>query len=81
MLWDILMGVSSVILAVSLLPQIICNIIYKKCDIILQTSIMTAIPLTVTCISMLALRLPFAGISTLITAGMWWVLIVQRVIY
>lgn len=81
MIWDILMGSSSVVLAFSLFPQVLHNIQNQHCGIVLKTSLTTAVPLTITCISMLALELYFAGVATSLTAITWWVIVFQSFLW
>ena len=82
MVWqDIVIGVASIIFAISLVPQIYYGFQKKKGLIALTTSIPTVIGIYVIAFAFYTLSLFFSAVISLITGTLWFILFVQKLKY
>lgn len=81
MMVDLIMSVCYAVLSCALIPQVINNMRNHRCGVLLKTSLITAIALTVVFACMLIVELFLSAAITMITALLWWVLVLQRINY
>ena len=82
MVWqDIVISLASLILMLSLLPQIHYSFKNKKGTITIKTSLPTFIGLYTIAASYFTIELYYSFIVTFLTATFWLILFVQRLIY
>ncbi|MBI2665366.1 hypothetical protein HYX12_01960 [Candidatus Woesearchaeota archaeon] len=82
MVWqDYLITVSIIGFAISLIPQAYYGFKEKKGFITLNTSIPTFIGLCAISFAYLSLSLFFSAIVSMLTALVWLVLVIQRIVY
>jgi hypothetical protein len=78
---DIVISAASVVLALSLVPQVYVGFKKKIGPIAFATSLPTCVSLFVVCGAFWTLSLRFSAAVTLATATMWFVLFLQRLMY
>ncbi|MFC1691442.1 hypothetical protein ACFL0W_04650 [Nanoarchaeota archaeon] len=82
MIWqDIVIMIATIILSVSLVPQVYHCFKKKKGTITPYTSVPTLIGLYVIAFSFFTLKLYFSAVVTTITGTLWLVLFIQRIVY
>ncbi|MFH1276309.1 MAG: hypothetical protein ABIH82_04310 [Candidatus Woesearchaeota archaeon] len=82
MIWqDLVITCSIVLFAASLIPQVYLGFKKKKGYITLKTSIPTFVGLVTIMFAYLSLELYFSTIVGFITAFLWFLLLVQRLVY
>ena len=82
MVWqDIVMMIANSVFTLSLLPQVYYGFKEKRGFIKAETSMPTFICLYVVAFSLYTLSLLFSAIASTITATLWLILFIQRVMY
>jgi hypothetical protein len=82
MIWqDIVITIVYVALSAALLPQIIKGFKERKGHIVIYSSAPTAIGLYVVAATFLTLGLVLSSIISFITATMWLILMIQKLVY
>jgi len=82
MIWqDILISITTILLAYALIPQIIKGFKTKRKTITIQTSLITLIGMYILCFAYLTLNLIFSTIVAFITGTLWLILFIQSIIY
>ncbi len=78
---DIVITVSIILFAYALIPQIVKGFRKRKQDILLQTSLITAIGMYAITIAYLTLGLIFSTITAAITGTLWAIIALQKIFY
>jgi len=82
MVWqDFVIGGSSVIFSIALIPQIYYGFKKKKGFVTVATSLPTFIGLMVVSITFFTLSLYFSSITSFIIGTLWLILLIQRLKY
>jgi len=82
MVWqDILLSLSNILFTYSLTWQVYYGFKNKKGYLTLQSSFITTVGLFVISFTFLSLGLYFAAIVSLINGTLWYILLLQRMIY
>jgi hypothetical protein len=82
MAWqDLVITLVSFVISFSLIPQVTHGFRTKKGDVLLQSSVPIALCLTILAYTYLTLDLFLSSISGFITAGLWYILVFQRIRY
>lgn len=82
MVWqDILIAICTFLFAYSLVPQIIAGYREKKGLVEIQTSLITALGLYLVAAAMFTLHLYFSASMNFLTAILWSVILIQKLIY
>jgi len=82
MVWqDIILTIANIIFGYALIPQVIHGFKTKKGVMTYQTAILTTIGLYASCFAFFSLNLFFSGIICTFNATIWFLLLIQKVIY
>jgi len=82
MMWqDITITIANIIFAYALIPQVMQGFKHKKGYINLQTAFLTTIGLYAMAIAFVSLNLIFSTIIVGINATLWFILLIQGLIY
>lgn len=82
MVWqDLVIPFVNVLFIIALIPQIYHGFKMKKALITLQTSLITFSGLYILAVTFLTLKLYFSTIGTLVSATLWYVLLLQTIVY
>lgn len=82
MIWqDIVVGICNLLLAYAIVPEVYHNFKRKKPSVTYQTSLITFLCLYIVCFAFISLKLFFAATVDFITATLWLVLFIQRIVY
>ncbi|HUB92484.1 MAG TPA: hypothetical protein VL945_00840 [Candidatus Saccharimonadales bacterium] len=82
MVWqDFVISAVNIVLSASLVPEVYLGFKERKGFITLRTSIPTTLGLYTLSLCYLTLKLPFSLITSIFTATLWLVLLLQRLAY
>lgn len=82
MVWqDLVIPFVNVLFIIALVPQVYYGFKMKKALITLQTSLITFSGLYILAVTFLTLNLYFSTIGTLASAMLWYVLLLQTIVY
>ena len=82
MVWqDLVIPFVNVLFIIALIPQVYYGFKVKKRLMTLQTSLITFSGLYILALTFLTLKLYFSTIGTLASAMLWYVLLMQTVVY
>lgn len=78
---DIVITIANILFSISLIPQVFYGFKEKSGPIKFQTSVPTFVGLYVISIAFWSMALYFSGIISVLTATLWLLLFIQRIIY
>jgi len=82
MIWqDLVIAVVNILFSYALIPQVYHGFKKRKSTVVLQTSIIMTIGLYVMAFAFFTLKLYFSTVLAIITGTMWFLLLIQNLIY
>lgn len=82
MIWqDFVIGATNILLSYALVPQIYDGMKKQKALVHIQTSLISAVSLFILSFTVFTLDLYFATITTFLGGLLWFILLLQKLIY
>jgi len=82
MVWqDIVITLSIILMGYALVPQVYHGFVSKKMTVVFQTAFLTFVGMFVLTIVYFSLGLFFSGIISLFMTALWYILLLQNVLY